>query len=203
MADTSPSKRWGLCPCFPPLDSEQALWPILTREYGGPGCASCGFSPETPGTSTLMPGEPSCCLESDCWDHHAGRALRRATQRPQRGNACPWPRARAQAWTDGRSQLLQPVPRSLGHSCWAPVIAGLWLRFLTSDHWGHLPQSGGPLKSLCVLVCGRTCHPGSAPQHLGYCRSTSGPGIWLHRSSRVLLQDYLGHFWSSTFYSMF
>ena len=64
MADTSSSKRARLCPCFPRLDSEQALRPILTREYGGPSCASCGLSPETPGTSTLMPGEASCCVKS-------------------------------------------------------------------------------------------------------------------------------------------
>ena len=112
MADTSSSKRGSLCPCFPPLDSEQALCPILTREYGGPSCASCGLSPETPGTSTLVPGEASCCVKSLT----AGRALKRATRRPQWGNGCPWPRVRAQAWLDGHGQLFWPVPWSLGCS---------------------------------------------------------------------------------------
>lgn len=148
------------------------------------------------------------CKESDCWDRHAGRALKRATRRPQWGNGCPWPRARAQAWLDGHGQLFWPVPWSLGCSSWAPVIVGqseplavLWLKFLTTTI-GELAPQWRPLKQLCVLVCGSNS-PVTAPQHLSHCQSTWGPRVCLHGSSSVLLQDCRGHFWSSTFYDIF
>ena len=89
------------------------------------------------------------CKKSDCWDRHAGRALKGATRRPQWGNGCPWPRARAQAWLDGHGQLFWPVPWSLGCSSWAPVIVGqseplavLWLKFLTTTTGEPAPQWG-------------------------------------------------------------